>query len=165
MYERSKGKASQASYNRAKEMTKEGGKWGLVGSTSTVHPIFLRSKGKGSDSADTQKKLNEDRRRKELLRAVSTFKPNETVLEIGARGNAETAALMKQRRKALNKAAQRAQLASTSSAAAADDESEDRGPDVEGDDEVEMADEADIAVRVSSRFELTTGTERSIGCL
>ncbi|KAH9935492.1 P-loop containing nucleoside triphosphate hydrolase protein [Fomitopsis serialis] len=39
------------------------------------------------------------------------------LLEIGARGNTETAALMKQRRKALSKAAQRASLASTSAAA------------------------------------------------
>ncbi|KAI0093069.1 DEAD-domain-containing protein [Irpex rosettiformis] len=148
MYERSKGKASQASYNRAKEMMKEGGKWGLIGSTSTPHPVFLRGKNKGE--ADVEKKLQEEKRRKELLKAVSMFKPNETVLEIGARGNPETAALMKQRRKALSKAAQRAQIASTSRAAAQDDEESEGAVQDGSDDEVEMADEAEIAAVFNS---------------
>ncbi|KAI0699545.1 DEAD-domain-containing protein [Cytidiella melzeri] len=158
MYERSKGKASQASYNRAKAMTKDGGKWGLVGSTSTVHPIFLRSARK-DDDVDVEKKLDEDRRRKELLKAVSAFKPSETVLEIGARGNAETAALMKQRRKALSKAAIRAQVASTSSAAVQDDEGEDEG--VGAKDEIMMADEAEIAAVFESVH--SKGKERGKG--
>lgn len=140
MYERSKGKASQASYNRAKAMTKEP-KSGLAGATSTPHPVFLRSK----DGGNIAKRLGEEKKRKELLMAVSAFRPAETVLEIGARGNAETAALMKQRRKALSKAAQRQQAASTS-AAALEDDNQDEGEDHE---EVEMADEEQIAV---SRF-------------
>ncbi|KAI0753932.1 P-loop containing nucleoside triphosphate hydrolase protein [Irpex lacteus] len=112
-----KGKASQASYNRAKVMIKEGNKWGLV--------------------EDIEKKLQEEKRRKELLKAVSLFKPSEIVIEIGARGNAETAALMKQRRQALSKAAQRIQIASTSKALQA--------KQVMQEEEVEMADEAEIA--------------------
>ena len=148
MYERSKGKASQASYTRAKAMMKEA-KSGLVGSTSTPHPVLLRSK----DGSSIVKKLEEDRKRKELLLAVNSFRPSETVLEIGARGNAETAALMKQRRKALSKAAQRAQVASTSAAAAAadddDDDDEDRAGPV---GEMEMADEEEIAVSVTLVF-------------
>ncbi len=149
MYERSKGKASQASYNRAKVMIKEGNKWGLVGATSTPHPIFLRGvKTKnGGDDEDIEKKLQEEKRRKELLKAVSLFKPSEIVIEIGARGNAETAALMKQRRQALSKAAQRIQIASTSKAAALEEE-EEEAKQVMQEEEVEMADEAEIAVRI-----------------
>ncbi|KAF7792319.1 hypothetical protein EIP86_003355 [Pleurotus ostreatoroseus] len=150
MYERSKGKASQASYTRAKEMMKEG-KWGLVGSSSTPHPVLLRSK----DGSSLAKKLEEEKKRKDLLMAVSAFRPAETVLEIGARSNAETAALMKQRRQALSKAARRAQLASTSvTAAAEEEESEDEqtGPQVE----VEMADEEEIA----AVFDSTSTKER-----
>lgn len=142
MYERSKGKASQASYKRAKEMMKEG-KWGLVGSGSGAHPILFRRK----DGGDASAKLSEEARRNALLRAVNSFRPSETVLEIGARGNADTAALMKQRRKALSKAAQRASAASTSAAAASaqhEDEHEDaeHGSGVD----MEMADEAEIEV-------------------
>jgi len=140
MYERSKGKASQASYKRAKEMMKEG-KWGLVGSGSGAHPILFRRK----DGGDASAKLSEEARRNALLRAVNSFRPSETVLEIGARGNADTAALMKQRRKALSKAAQRASAASTSAAAVSaqhEDEHEDaeHGSGVD----MEMADEAEI---------------------
>lgn len=137
MYERSKGKASQASYNRAKDMMKEGN-WGLVGSTSMPHPILLRSK----DGSSIETRLAEERRRKDLLSAVSSFRPTETVLEIGARGNAETAALMKQRRKALSKAAQRIQLASTSVDVV------EAPNDPTGHEDIEMADENEIAVGV-----------------
>ncbi len=56
MYERSKGKASPASYHRAKVMMK-GGKSGLVGSTSSPHPIFFRSK----DGSSMVKKLEEQK--------------------------------------------------------------------------------------------------------
>lgn len=140
MYERSKGKASQASYVRAKTMMK-GGKSGLVGAMSTPHPVLLRS----NDGTSIAKKLEEEKRRKQLLMAVNAFRPSETVLEIGARGNAETAALMKQRRKALSKAAQRAQTASTSTAAIEDDDEEDAEV-AEPAGEVEMADEEEIAV-------------------
>lgn len=143
MYERSKGKASQASYNRAKKMMKEG-KSGLVGASSTPHPVLLR----GNDGGSIVKKLEEEKRRKELLMVVNSFRPSETVLEIGARGNAETAALMKQRRKALSKAAQRAQAASTS-AAAVEDEDKESDAGAEAGVEVEMADEEEIAVCVT----------------
>ncbi|KAH9949579.1 ATP-dependent RNA helicase DBP10 [Amylocystis lapponica] len=142
MYERSKGKASQASYRRTKEMMKEG-KWGLVGSDSGMHPVFFRTR----DGSDATARLAEEAKRKALLRAVNSFRPSETVLEIGARGNTETAALMKQRRKALSKAAQRASLASTSAAAlAADDDAEDEDAAPTQHADVEMADEGEIAV-------------------
>lgn len=141
MYERSKGKASPASYHKTKEMLKDG-RWGYAGTQSGVHPVFLRK------SPDAAKKLEEEARRRALLKVVDSFRPAETILEIGARGNAETAALMKQRRKALSKAAQRASLASTSAAAMADDDEDPIHEHADSDGEgPEMADEEDIAVR------------------
>ncbi|KAM5530751.1 hypothetical protein V8D89_015558 [Ganoderma adspersum] len=142
MYERSKGKASPASYHKTKEMLKDG-RWGYAGTESGVHPVFLRR------SPDAAGKLAEEAKRRALLKLVDAFRPAETIIEVGARGNAETAALMKQRRKALSKAAQRASLASTSAAAAAvaeDEEGAGHGRDGgESDEEPEMANEDDIA--------------------
>lgn len=135
MYERSKGKASPQSYKRAKEMSKDP-KWTLAGSDSGVHPVLLR----GADGA--QRRAQEDAR-KALLRTVNSFRPSETVLEAGGKANVANAALMKERRKALQKSAQRA-LASTSTAAQ-DDVVEDVIQ--AGGKEVEMADEDEIMVR------------------
>ncbi|KAK7053289.1 ATP-dependent RNA helicase dbp10 [Paramarasmius palmivorus] len=132
MYERSKGKASPPSYKRAKEMIKDP-KWILAGSESGVHPVLLR----GSGQADARSKLEA---RQSLLRAINSFKPAETVFEIGAKGKAGTAnaALMKQRRKALDKSVQRS--VPNISNAGEDDENV-----ASGDHEVEMAGEEEIA--------------------
>ncbi len=140
MYERSKGKASPVSYQKTKTMLKES-RWGYAGTESTTHPVFFRR------NPDAAVKLAEDARRRALLKVVDSFRPVETTLEIGAKGNSEIAQLMKQRRKALSKAAQRATLASTSAAAMVEDE--DAGDAEHGSDEEvpEMADEADIMVR------------------
>lgn len=150
MYERSKGKASQASYKRTKEIFKDP-KWGYVGSESALHPVLLRNSSYSKDSKASDSflaRLSTEQKRLALLKAVSAFRPSETVLEIGARGNQETAALMKQRRKALNKAAQRASLASTSAAAGADEDNDDLvSYDREENNDVVMADEAEIQVR------------------
>lgn len=161
MYERSKGKASQASYKRAKEMTKEG-KWGLVGSDSGIHPVLFRNK----DGSSSTTKLAEEAKRKALLKTVNSFRPAETVLEIGARGNTETAALMKQRRKALSKAAQRAALASTSVAAMPEenDEEEDVASDTHPEG-LEMADETEIAVHPAHHLRIVYFTNIFPGCL
>lgn len=143
MYERSKGKASQASYKRAKEMAKEGS-WGLAGSAETgVHPVLLRG-----EDADASQRRQEEERRKVIMKTVNSFRPNETVFEIGTKGNAnaENAALMKQRRKALSKAKQRAEIASTSVAVDEGEDEEDEEGDPEAHEELEMADEAEIAV-------------------
>ncbi|OBZ67153.1 ATP-dependent RNA helicase DBP10, partial [Grifola frondosa] len=140
LYERSKGKASQASYKRTKDMLKDG-RWGFVGTESGSHPIFFRR----NDGSDVTAKMAEEERRKALLKVVDSFRPAETVLEIGARGNTETAALMKQRRKALSKAARRASLASTSAAAlAADEDHVEEDVDAGDAEDMEMADEVDI---------------------
>ncbi|KIM75501.1 hypothetical protein PILCRDRAFT_673146 [Piloderma croceum F 1598] len=134
MYERSKGKASQASYTRAKEMSKDS-KWMLAGSDSGVHPVLMRGK-------DAEQK-REEARRKSLLKAVNAFRPAETVFEVGSKKDTANAALMKERRKALSKAAERAVVAS--SAMTVDD-----GIDEEGEDEfdagaMELADEDELA--------------------
>jgi ATP-dependent RNA helicase DDX54/DBP10 len=100
MYERSKGKASPQSYKRAKEMMKDP-KWLLSCSHSGIHPVILRNSG-------THDKREQEEARKNLLRVVNGFTPSETVFEVGSKGNSETAALMKERRKALQKSAQRA---------------------------------------------------------
>ncbi|EJD52781.1 DEAD-domain-containing protein [Auricularia subglabra TFB-10046 SS5] len=109
MYERSQGKASQASYKRAKEMSKDP-TWPLAGSTaeqSRAHPILAASR------------TDDDVKKAALLAAVGSFKPAETVFELGSRGKAGASALMKDRRKALAKAAHRtpvvSAIASTSS--------------------------------------------------
>ncbi|EIN11681.1 DEAD-domain-containing protein [Punctularia strigosozonata HHB-11173 SS5] len=143
MYERSKGKASPASYKRAKAMTKDiPGKWGLAGSAEAgVHPVLLR----GRSEAQMEARHTEDAK-KALLKAVNSFRPAETVFEIGKKGqgSGETAALMKQRRKALEKAKQRAALTSTSQALVEgqdEGEQEDAGENATS---IEMADEEDI---------------------
>ncbi|KAI0355552.1 ATP-dependent RNA helicase DBP10 [Trametes cingulata] len=138
MYERSKGKASPASYQKTKGMLKDG-RWGYSGTESSSHPVLLRK------NPDAAAKLAEEARRRALLKVVDSFRPTETILEIGARGNAETAQLMKQRRKALSKAAQRASLASTSAAAMAVDEDAGHAEEDSDGEGPEMADEADIA--------------------
>lgn len=155
MYERSKGKASQASYKRAKDMMKKPGAWGLIGAGAEggSHPV-LRLKGIGAATGEQEdaKKREEQReaeeKRKQLLRTVNSFRPAETALEIGTRGKTGNAALMKDRRKALSKAVERAAMASTSASAIVQDDSDEEdgvegGGGMEG---VEMADEAEIAV-------------------
>ena len=143
MYERSKGKASPASYHKTKDLLKDG-RWGYAGTESGVHPVFLRR------NPDAVQKLDDEAKRRALLKIVDAFRPTETIIEVGARGNAETAALMKQRRRALSKAAQRASLASTSATplVVANEDDEDAGPHESDDEAPEMADEAEIAVGI-----------------
>jgi ATP-dependent RNA helicase DDX54/DBP10 len=138
MYERSKGKASPPSYKRAKAMTKDP-KWILAGSDSGVHPVLLR----GDDGP--QRRIREEAR-KALLRSVNSFRPAETVFEVGSKGNTANAALMKDRRKALQRSAQRRLSASVLTAA--EDEPEPDSAPLGG--EMQMADEDELAVRVSN---------------
>lgn len=129
LYERSKGKATPPSYNRAKEMMKDP-KWLLAGYNSSIHPVLLRGEG-------GQKRRSDEDARKALLKSISSFQPSETVFEIGTKGNATNAALMKERRKALAKSAQRS---STFKEAQSEPEV------LSGDRDFEIADEDDIAV-------------------
>ncbi|KAF8658275.1 hypothetical protein AX16_002051 [Volvariella volvacea WC 439] len=143
MYERSKGKASPASYKRAKDMTKDtAGKWQLAGLSSGVHPVILRKCG--GDDAEQRKRMRDLEAKKEaLLKTVSAFRPQETVFEVGSKGNTTAAALMKERRKALKKSKLRAEAAA--SAAVEEEDEVDAGRSGLGRSDIEMADEEDIA--------------------
>ena len=139
MYERSKGKASPASYRRAKEMMKDP-KWLLAGSDSGMHPVLLRD-------PDVNEKRKIEEERKNLLRSVNAFRPGETVFEVGSKANSENATLMKERRKALNKYAQKVSFSNSM-----------EDPKTEDDDafvgeNVEMPDEDTLIVRnISPQF-------------
>lgn len=149
MYERSRGKASAASYKRAKEIAKSGDGW--AGDAQGAHPalsLMWQAKTEGGEtipSADEGR--GRDDKRLTMVRTLSAFKPAETVFELGTRGKTATAnvALMKERRKALEKAAERT-VASTSAQTA---EAEDRDALPQGDVDMEMADEEDIMVRAA----------------
>ena len=145
MYERSKGKASQASYKRAKEMSKDPGSHGLVSTSTPIHPVFFYKLTKGISGAKAVVDQAEEEKRTALLKVVNSFTPSETVFEVGhkthkGKGNETTAALMKERRKALKKAADRAALASVSK----QPEEVDEEPTSRF---IAMANEDDIAVR------------------
>ncbi|TRM69969.1 P-loop containing nucleoside triphosphate hydrolase protein [Schizophyllum amplum] len=134
MYERSQGKASPPSYKRAKDLLRDP-RWMLTGTQTGVHPVLLRGEG-------ASQRLQTEEARKALLQAVSTFKPAETVFEVGSKNNSATAALMKARRTALDRSKQRAAAAASSAIAIAPMEEENN---VQTGKEVEMADEEDIA--------------------
>ncbi|KAG8849344.1 ATP-dependent RNA helicase dbp10 [Tulasnella sp. 330] len=114
LYERTVAKASQPSYARAKEMMKDGA-WGLAGSpgeSAVVHPaITLRGARSSFGKRASEKPVEEEEKakaRQEMLQMVNTFRPHETVFEVGAKGKSSGALLMKERRKALVKAVERA---------------------------------------------------------
>lgn len=133
MYERSKGKASLQSYKRAKEMSKDP-KWQLAGSDTGVHPVLLRGSG-------AVEKRKTEEARKVILKAVNAFTPSETVFEVGNKAGSVNAALMRDRRKALQKSVARATLNAPNAAANGDEES-----DAEPVVSLEMANEEDIEV-------------------
>lgn len=136
MYERSRGKASAASYKRAKDIAKSGEGW--AGDAQGAHPVLSLARGDGVAS------VKADDKRMEIIRALSAFKPAETVFELGTRGKTGTAnvALMKERRKALAKAAER--TAPASSSRSVEIQNHDASP--HDDVDMEMADEEDIVV-------------------
>jgi ATP-dependent RNA helicase DDX54/DBP10 len=138
LYERSKGKASPPSYQRAKEMIKDP-KWLLAGSDSGIHSVLLR----GSDAVEKRKQAEA---RLNLLRAVNSFTPSETIFEAAGKASGENIALMKQRRKTLDKSKKRTQT--LTEAAAVDGSEEEAAVEEEdvGTKDVEMADEETIAV-------------------
>ena len=133
MYERSKGKASNGSYKRAKEIMSE--EWRDV-----VHPILMFRGG------GTHEKKGEEENRKKLLGVVSTFRPKETVFEVGSSSKgglgtgSDVAKLMKERRKALQKSVQRSLALAQIKSVQDEDEDEVKNGDVE------MADEDEIVV-------------------
>jgi ATP-dependent RNA helicase DDX54/DBP10 len=103
------------------------------------------------DSDDGKEDTREmEEKRAAIVRAVSAFKPAETVFEVSTRGKAGTAnaALMKERRKALAKAVERAGIPGPSNASAVVDAGHDGDVDLSkvGDGDMEMANEEDIVV-------------------
>jgi len=149
MYERSRGKASVASHKRTKEMAKSGDGW--TGDAQGVHPVLSLMQQARTENGEVVTSFDEEKEREDkrlaMVRAVSAFKPAETVFELGTRGKAgtATAVLMKERRKALAKAVERT-VPPASSSRTAGMENEDTLP--QGDVEIEMADEEDIVVRM-----------------
>lgn len=149
LYERTVAKASPASYIRAKEMMKDE-KWGLAGSpgeSSTVHPVFIL-RGAVKPASQKASVTEEDvKRRQDLLRSVNSFRPQETIFEVGNKGKSPGAVLMKERRKALAKAAERA-MPPKSAGPPADDETPQRTTNIiQGSSEL-----VDVDEMMASRF-------------
>jgi ATP-dependent RNA helicase DDX54/DBP10 len=138
LYERTRGRACPAGYTRAKEMSRDAARWGLVnaGTGASTHPV-LRLKNHPAGKSP----MVEDGRRRALLAAVDSFRPVETALEIGSRGKNGNADLMKERRKALSKAMERREMTRVSDGGGGTAENEDHSREA-GD--VEMADDSDI---------------------
>ena len=161
MYERSRGKASAASYRRAKEIAKNGGGW--ASDAHGVQPVLALMQSTEGDIAGSNVNVGCDReeKRREIVRAVSAFKPSETIFEVGTRGKtgAGTAALMKERRKALAKAVRRApSTVVTEDLTPNDNET----PRECGD--IQMADEEDISVSTCVVSYILRGTHFLSDC-
>lgn len=149
MYERSKGKASQVSYKRAKEMSKDPTSHGLVSTSTPVHPVLFHKSAEGITQTGAAKDQAEEEKRTALLKVINSFTPAETVFEVAhkahkGKGTETTTALMKERRKALKKAVNRAALASVSKEEPEEEDEEEPTSRV-----IAMAGEDDIAVRCS----------------
>jgi len=147
MYERSKGKASQASYKRAKEISRVPASYGLVNTSTPTHPVLFHKSAKGISQVKAVEDQAGEAKRVALLKVINSFTPGETVFEVvhkahKGKGTETTAALMKERRKALKKAVDRAALASASKEEPEEEDEEEPMSRV-----VAMADEDDIAVR------------------
>ncbi|CAE6445804.1 unnamed protein product [Rhizoctonia solani] len=146
LYMRTQGKASTASYARAKAMVKDmTGTWSLAGGESegaAVHPVFELVGDDRPRQDNTTKEDNSEAARMAMLKVVNGFRPAETVFEIGTRGKKVAGAtLMKDRRRALERAQKR-----VGTAASADAEDSDEALDEGGEVgvELEMANEDDI---------------------
>ncbi|KWU44397.1 P-loop containing nucleoside triphosphate hydrolase protein, partial [Rhodotorula sp. JG-1b] len=113
MYERGLGKASPESYRRAKEMAREkveraAKTGGVITEAGEEHPIYDEYLASALGRAV-------ERSRAELLAKIGGFRPNETVLEVNAKGKngaseGSVASLMKERRKALLRSERARQL-------------------------------------------------------
>lgn len=132
MYQRSQGKASQASYKRTKEMI-NGGRWSVGnGKEVGIHPVFQPNNPSSEHNSS----------REDLMKVINSFRPNETVFEVGTRGSNEAASIMQSRRKTLNKAMERARVVTLPSVHTEENESSEKV-------ELEMADESDLEVLVA----------------
>lgn len=162
LYARTQGKASTASYARAKAMSKDGaGVWGLAGGESEgvgMHPVLELVGVTGTNSAGVAEKNGDgtsaaevEAARMAMLKAVNGFRPSETVFEIGTRGKKSAgAALMKDRRKALERAQKRTVTVTAAESEDGSDAEDSGESEEEGEDaaevNMELADEEDIEV-------------------
>ncbi|KIM20684.1 hypothetical protein M408DRAFT_30142 [Serendipita vermifera MAFF 305830] len=143
MYNKTRGKASPVSYERAKDAVKEG-KWGFgagsasSGSGAGVHPAWAMRAGASSTPRENGGASASGLSREDLLASLANFKPSETVFEMGTRGKTAGALLMKERRKVLAKAAPKPIPVSTLN------EVDDEEDGYESTEDVEMADEQEI---------------------
>lgn len=164
LYERSQGKASTESYRRAKDIIKDA-RWGFAGTSGedrAMHPAF-----EGTAAETMQVDDETAQKRADLLSVVNGFRPNETVFEIGHRGNNDSAKLMKERRKDLAKAEYRLHLKEKEKAIAEEADGEVAPGDTtkEADRDVqeqEQADEDDI--EVGCGLSLCTHLTPNTGC-
>jgi ATP-dependent RNA helicase DDX54/DBP10 len=180
MYERSQGKASQESYRRAKEMTKDP-TWGLAGSIgeeAAVHPSFSASvSGHINPSNQTifaatpttsavvkaQDPSIVAAARATLLASVNSFRPSETIFEIGNRGKNASFKLMQDRRNTLAKAVGRRNpelAAPTSVVPGADKAGEKNWDDEEG--EMDANTEAGLRKRNGMDLEMADEDELEV---
>ncbi|KAG8934146.1 ATP-dependent RNA helicase dbp10 [Tulasnella sp. 417] len=108
LYERTRARASPLSYERAKVMMRTA-TWGLAGGAGdgiVQHPVLaLRNPQGPATAANVPADL--EKARLNIMQAVTSFRPHETVFEIGSRGKTAGAVLMQQRRRAMEKATQR----------------------------------------------------------
>ncbi|KIO16307.1 hypothetical protein M407DRAFT_190439, partial [Tulasnella calospora MUT 4182] len=108
LYERTRARASPLSYERAKEMMRIT-TWGLAGGAGdgiVRHPVLAIRDPQWSATA-AKMPTGLEKARLDIMQAVTSFRPHETVLEIGSRGKTAGALLMQQRRRAMEKATQR----------------------------------------------------------
>jgi len=115
MYERSNTKTSKESYRRAKELVADPSTRGLAGNIREeegVHPIFEHlvqpSSALASTAATPSKtklaasnlaKSTDGMTRGDLLAKVNAFRPNETIFELGNKGNKTPGAQVMQKRR------------------------------------------------------------------
>ncbi|KAG8948532.1 ATP-dependent RNA helicase dbp10 [Tulasnella sp. 424] len=111
LYERTRARASRLSYERAKEMMKIA-TWGLAGGAgdgATRHPVLAMRDARDPEMT-TKAQTSLERERLDIMQAVNSFRPQETVFEIGSRGKTAGALLMQERRRTMVKAIQRKAL-------------------------------------------------------
>jgi hypothetical protein len=114
--------------------------------------VLFHKSAKVIPHAKAQKDQFDEETRAALLKVINTFTPTETVFEVAhkahkRKGSEPAAVLMKERRRALKKAVDRAALAPVSK-----EEPEEEDEEGTTSREVAMADEDDIAVRFDEYF-------------
>ncbi|KAG9094198.1 ATP-dependent RNA helicase dbp10 [Ceratobasidium sp. 370] len=169
LYMRTQGKASAASYTRAKAMSKDGtGTWSLAGGESEgvgMHPV-LELVGATTRTGDGSNAVHVEAARMAMLKTVNGFRPSETVFEIGTRGKkAAGAALMKDRRKALEKVQKRTAAPADAGNGGSDSEAEAEEAKEGGEQgavgvDMEMADDDDLEASRLNAFGVSKKRKR-----